>query len=68
MNALSEGKRSEDKQGRFLNLLKKWPVVLNKSQEGFSETLQILCTHFCDEITNVKISKKINNIKTETVL
>jgi hypothetical protein len=32
MNALSEGKRSEDKQGRFLNLLKKWPVVLNKSQ------------------------------------
>jgi hypothetical protein len=32
MNGLSEGKRSEDKQGRFLNLLKKWPVVLNKSQ------------------------------------
>jgi hypothetical protein len=31
MNGLSEGKRSQDKQGRFLNLLKKWPVVLNKS-------------------------------------
>jgi hypothetical protein len=55
MNGLSEGKRSEDKQGRFLNLLKKWPVVLNnKSQisavkgkkEGFSGTLQILCTNF----------------------
>jgi hypothetical protein len=47
-------------------------VVLNKSQipavkgkkEGFLGTLQILCTHFCQEITNVKISKKINNIKT----
>jgi hypothetical protein len=32
MNGLSEGKSSQDKQGRFLNLLKKWPVVLNKSQ------------------------------------
>jgi hypothetical protein len=29
MNDLSEGKTSEDKQGRFLNLLKKWSVVLN---------------------------------------
>jgi hypothetical protein len=28
----SEDKRSEDKQGRSLNLLKKWPVVLSKSQ------------------------------------
>jgi hypothetical protein len=54
MNGLSEGKRSEDKQGRFLNLLKKWPVVLNKSQipamnekkEGSSGTLQILYTNF----------------------
>jgi hypothetical protein len=49
----SEDKRSEDKQGRSLNLLKKWPVVLNKSQipalkkkKRSSETLQILCTHF----------------------
>jgi hypothetical protein len=32
MNGLPERKRSEDKQGRFLNLLKKWPVVLNKPQ------------------------------------
>jgi hypothetical protein len=54
MNGLSEGKRSEDKQGTFLNLLKKWPVVLNKSQipavnekkEGSSGTLQILYTNF----------------------
>jgi hypothetical protein len=54
MNGLPERKRSEDKQGRFLNLLKKWPVVLNKPQippvkgkkEGSSGTLQILCTNF----------------------
>jgi hypothetical protein len=51
MNGLSEGKRSQDKQGRFLNLLKKWPVVLNKSPipavKGKKRgILQILCTHF----------------------
>jgi hypothetical protein len=76
MNGLSEGKRSEDKQIRFLNLLIKWPVVLNKCQipavKGEKRPLQELCKSYAqifgEEITNVKISKQINNIKTETVL
>jgi hypothetical protein len=67
MNGLSEGKRSEDKQGRFLNLLKKWPVVLNKSQilavkgkkEGSSGTLQMLCTNFWRQ-SNWKIFNQSN--------
>jgi hypothetical protein len=69
----SEDKRSEDK-GRSLNLLKKWPVVLNKSQIPALKkrsALQKLCKSYAhifdEEITDVKILKKINNIKTETV-
>jgi hypothetical protein len=48
-------------------------MVLNKSQipavNGKKRALQELCKcyaqFFCEEITNIKISKKINNIKTE---
>jgi hypothetical protein len=62
-SGLSEGKRSEDKQGRFLNLLKKWPVILNNSQipavKGKKKrTLQELCN-----LMHTFLAKKLQTSK-----
>jgi hypothetical protein len=64
----------DNRQMQFVTILKKFSILLNKSQtpvikkqkkEALSAMSRACLTHFGENITESKILKKLNNMKTE---
>ncbi|XP_063931272.1 uncharacterized protein LOC135143346 [Zophobas morio] len=69
-----ESAEKSNKQEQFVSLLKKWPILLSKSQtpakrvqkkEALKEFSNAYLNNCGEQLTNEKILKKINNMKTE---